>query len=37
MAQNPSTGRVIITVFDESGAVIPGAHIGIIWLPSAAA
>lgn len=34
-AQNASTGRLVITVGDPSGAVVPGAHIGIIWLPRA--
>jgi hypothetical protein len=35
-AQNASTGQVVITVVDPPGAPIPEAHIGIIWLPSAA-
>jgi hypothetical protein len=35
-AQNASTGKVVITVIDEAGAVIPGAHIGVILLPGAA-
>jgi hypothetical protein len=34
-AQNTSTGQVVITVVDQSGAVIPGASIGIIQLPVA--
>jgi hypothetical protein len=34
-AQNTSTGQVVITVADQSGAVIPGASIGIIQLPVA--
>jgi hypothetical protein len=33
-AQNASTGQVVVSVIDQSGAVIPGAHIGIIRLPS---
>jgi hypothetical protein len=33
-AQNASTGQVVITVIDQSGAVIPGAHIWIIRQPS---
>lgn len=32
-AQNTSTSQVVITVIDQSGAVIPGAHIGIVALP----
>ena len=35
-AQNAPTGQVVITVIDQSGAVIPGAHIGIIGLPNTA-
>jgi hypothetical protein len=34
-AQNTPTGQVIITVVDQSGAVIPGASIGMIQLPVA--
>jgi hypothetical protein len=34
-AQNTSTGQVVITVVDQSGAVIPGASIGMIQLPVA--
>ena len=34
-AQNTPTGQVVITVVDQSGAVIPGASIGIIQLPVA--
>lgn len=34
-AQNTSTSRLDITVVDQSGAVVPGAHIGIIQLPAA--
>jgi hypothetical protein len=34
-AQNTSTGQVVITVVDQSGAPIPGASIGIIQLPVA--
>ena len=34
-AQNTSTGQVLITVVDQSGAVIQGASIGIIQLPVA--
>ena len=33
-AQNASTGQIVITVIDESGARVPGAQIGIIQLPS---
>jgi len=33
-AQNASTGDVVITVIDQAGARIPGAHIGIIQLPN---
>jgi hypothetical protein len=32
--QNTSTTQVVITVVDPTGAVIPGAHIGIIPLPA---
>ena len=35
-AQNSSTGRVVVTVLDPTGAVIPGAHVKIIRLPSGA-
>lgn len=35
-AQNASMGRVVVTVVDPTAAVIPGAHIGIIRLPSGA-
>src|ERR1700726_253789 len=34
-AQNTSTGQVVITVVDQSGAVIPGASIRMIQLPVA--
>jgi PEGA domain len=34
-AQSTSTGQLVITVIDQSGAVIPGASIGIIQLPVA--
>jgi hypothetical protein len=34
-AQNTSTGQVVVTVVDQSGAVIPSASIGIIQLPVA--
>ncbi len=33
-AQKESTSQVVITVIDQTGAAIPGAHIGIIGLPS---
>jgi hypothetical protein len=33
-AQNTSTGQVVVSVIDQSGAAIPGAHVGIIRLPS---
>jgi hypothetical protein len=33
-AQDTSTGQIVITVIDQSGARVPGAHIGIIQLPS---
>jgi len=33
-AQNTSTSQVAITIADPTGAVIPGAHVGIIQLPS---
>jgi hypothetical protein len=33
-AQTTSTARVVITVTDQSGAVIRAAHVGIIGLPS---
>jgi len=33
-AQNAKTGQVVITVVDRSGTIIPGAHVGIIGLPS---
>jgi hypothetical protein len=33
--QNTSTGQVVISVVDQSGAAIPGASIGIIQLPVA--
>lgn len=36
-AQNASTGQVVITVIDQAGAVLQGARIGIIQLPSATA
>jgi hypothetical protein len=32
-AQNTSTNQVVITVIDTSGALIPGAHVGIVRLP----
>jgi hypothetical protein len=35
-AQNASTDRIIVSVVDPIGAIVPSAHIGIIWLPSAA-
>jgi hypothetical protein len=34
-AQNTSTGQIVITVVDQSGAVIPGARIGMTQLPVA--
>jgi hypothetical protein len=33
-AQDTLTSQVAITVIDQSGAVIPGAHIGIVQLPA---
>lgn len=33
-AQDSSTGQVVITVVDTSGAVVPNARIGMIQLPS---
>lgn len=33
-AQDTSRGSVVITVVDQSGAIISGAHVGIIQLPS---
>jgi hypothetical protein len=33
-AQNTSTSQIVITVVDQSGAVISGAHIGIVQLPA---
>ncbi len=32
-AQNTPTNQVVIAVVDQTGAVIPGAHIGIVQLP----
>jgi hypothetical protein len=37
IAQSASTGQVVITVIDRSGAVIPGARIGIIRMPNSTA
>jgi hypothetical protein len=33
-AQTASKGQIVVSVFDQSGAVTPSAHIGIIRLPS---
>jgi len=37
LAQDPSTIQVAITVADQTGAVIPDAHIGIIPMPASVA